>query len=280
MTGAFQARRAAVGVTANRHLHDGVHRDWLRRRYLEALHDHALVECVILPTIDGKLPWEATVETFRDLLPRLDGLVLTGDESNLDPNIFNETERSWHRADDDVIPGVRDRPRDRLSRVALTVAIELEMPILGICRGLQEMNVHRNGTLYEDLSLQNKGVVHHENPNLPRDQQYLPVHAVKVVPGGILSSIVGDSELFVNSLHNQGIADTASTIRVEAVANDGVVEALSYPTSATFQLALQWHPEWHASTDVNSQKIFQAFGDACRAYQTERAEKWRQSALA
>ncbi|AOK31850.1 gamma-glutamyl-gamma-aminobutyrate hydrolase family protein [Burkholderia sp. MSMB175] len=270
-----EATRAVVGVSANRHLNDGVHRDWLRRRYLEALDKHAGVECVILPTIDGDLPWDASVRKFGDALRRLDGLVLTGDESDLDPAIFNDTERAWHRADDDVIPGKRDRPRDRLSRAALSVATALEMPILGICRGLQEMNVHRNGTLHPDLSLASKGVVHHENPALPRDQQYLPVHTVNVVPGGILSSIIDGRALFVNSLHNQGIAEAAADIRVEAVADDGVIEALSYPTPASFQLALQWHPEWHASSDAVSQTIFKAFGRACVAYQTERSWKWR-----
>lgn len=260
--------RAVVGVTANRHLYDGVHRDWLRRRYIEALDRHASVECVILPTIDGDLPWDATVRKFREVMRRLDGLVLTGDESNLDPSIFNEKQRVWNRAEDDVIPGERDRPRDRLSCAALSVAIELEMPILGICRGLQEMSVHRNGTLHADLSVVGQGVVHSENPSVPRDQQYLPVHTIQVVPGGLLSSIVGDRELYVNSLHNQGITTVASGVQMEAVAEDGVIEALSYTTSAFFQLAVQWHPEWHAATDATSRKIFRAFGSACHAYQS------------
>lgn len=262
------ARRAVVGVTANRLLHDGVHRDWLRRRYIEALERDASVECVILPTIDGDLPRDVTLRKFREVMRRLDGLVLTGDESNLDPDIFNLQQRVWDRAQDDVIPGERDRPRDRLSSIALSIAIELDMPILGICRGLQEMSVHRNGSLHADLSVVVQGVVHSENPNVPRDQQYLPVHAVQVVPGGLLSSIVEEGELFVNSLHNQGITDVASGVQREAVAEDGVIEALSYTTSEGFQFGVQWHPEWHAATDGTSQKIFRAFGNACLAYQS------------
>ncbi|RON47939.1 gamma-glutamyl-gamma-aminobutyrate hydrolase [Pseudomonas frederiksbergensis] len=261
-------RRAVVGVTANRQLHDGVHRDWLRRRYIEALERHACVECVILPTIDGDLSREETLRKFRGVMSRLDGLVLTGDESNLDPDIFNLQQRAWNRASDDVIPGERDRPRDRLSSIALSVAIELAMPILGICRGLQEMSVHRSGSLHADLSAAGEGVVHSENPNVPRDQQYLPVHTVQVVPGGLLSSIVGEGDLYVNSLHNQGITEVASGVQREAVAEDGVIEALSYTTSGTFQFGVQWHPEWHAATDATSQKIFSAFGNACHAYQS------------
>jgi putative glutamine amidotransferase len=262
--------RSVVGITSNRHLNDGVHRDWLRRRYIEALDRHASVECVILPTIDGDLPWGATVRNFREVMRRLDGLVLTGDESNLDLGIFNEQQRVWNCAENDVIPGERDRPRDRLSSVALSIAIELDMPILGICRGLQEMSVHRGGTLHADLSVVGHSVVHSEIPCVSRDQQYLPVHSIHVVSGGLLSSIVGDRVLYVNSLHNQGITTVASGVQREAIAEDGVIEALSYTTPGAFQFGVQWHPEWHAATDAISQKIFSAFGSACNAYKSTR----------
>ncbi|MBX8570517.1 gamma-glutamyl-gamma-aminobutyrate hydrolase family protein [Pseudomonas cichorii] len=260
--------RAVVGVTANRLLDDGVHRDWLRRRYLESLDRHASVECVILPTIDGDLPWDVTVSKLREVMRRLDGLVLTGDESNLDPDVFNERRRLWDRAPDDVIPGERDRPRDRLSSAALSIAMELQMPILGICRGLQEMSVHRGGVLHSALPVTEQGVVHSEIKNIPRDQQYLPVHTVQVVPGGLLSSIVEKAELHVNSLHNQGITEVATGVRKEAVADDGVIEALSFTNTDAFQFGVQWHPEWHAVSDATSQKIFRAFGNACLAYQS------------
>lgn len=262
------AARAVVGVSANRLFHDGVHRDWLRRRYLEALGQHADVECVILPTIDGDQPWDVSVSKLRAVLRRLDGLVLTGDESNLDPDVFNEQQRSWKRAADDVIPGERDRPRDRLSSAALSIAMELQMPILGICRGLQEMNVHRGGTLHAALPVAEQGVVHSEVANVPRDQQYQPVHTIQVVPGGLLSSIVGEVKLHVNSLHNQGITEVAAGIRKEAIAEDGVIEALSFTSTGDFQFGVQWHPEWHAASDATSQTIFRAFGNACHAYQS------------
>ncbi|NJD00889.1 gamma-glutamyl-gamma-aminobutyrate hydrolase family protein [Candidatus Erwinia dacicola] len=262
------AGRAVVGVTANRQFHDGVHRDWLRRRYIEALDRYAYVECVILPTFDSDRHRDVIVNKLREVMRRLDGLVLTGDESDLDPYIFNEQIRVWDCASDDVISGKRDRPRDRLSSVALSIAIELDMPILGICRGLQEMNVHRGGMLNPNLPVTEQGIVHSEIPNVSRDQQYLPVHTIQVVPGGLLSSIIGEGKLCVNSLHNQGITEVASGVQMEAVAEDGVIEALSYSTSRGFQLGIQWHPEWHVATDPTSQKIFTAFGNACQVYQS------------
>ncbi|MCP1121523.1 gamma-glutamyl-gamma-aminobutyrate hydrolase family protein [Robbsia andropogonis] len=263
----FDASLAVVGVSANRHLHDGVHRDWLRRRYIEALERYSSVECVILPTIDGDLSRDGTLRKFREVMRRLDGLVLTGDESDLDPDIF-DNELAWHRSVDDVIPGKRDRPRDRLSSVALSVAIEFDMPILGICRGLQEMSVHCGGNLHSDLSVFSQSVSHSEPSDVPRDQQYLPTHTVSVMPVGRLSPIVESAELYVNSLHNQGIKTLGANVQMEAVASDGVIEAISYKKSSTFQLAVQWHPEWHATSDVTSRKLFKAFGNACLDYQS------------
>ncbi|MGL0785566.1 gamma-glutamyl-gamma-aminobutyrate hydrolase family protein [Xanthomonas translucens] len=263
--------RPVVGVTSNRHIDDGVHRDRLRRRYIEALDTYAAVECVILPTVDGDLSWDTSLRKFRSLMHRLDGLVLTGDESNLDADIFDGRQRRWDRADDDVIPGERDRPRDRLSCVALSIARELDMPVLGICRGLQEMNVQQGGTLVTHLPATEFGIVHSEPMNVPRDQQYLPSHGIRIVSDGILADILGEGNdwLQVNSLHNQGVSEPAPGIRVEAIADDGVVEAISY-RSSTFQLGVQWHPEWHVRHDPVSQKIFRLFGDACQAYEARR----------
>ncbi|WP_236693712.1 gamma-glutamyl-gamma-aminobutyrate hydrolase family protein, partial [Robbsia andropogonis] len=90
--------------------------------------------------------------------------------------------------------------------------------------------------------------------DVPRDQQYLPTHTVSVMPVGRLSPIVESAELYVNSLHNQGIKTLGANVQMEAVASDGVIEAISYKKSSTFQLAVQWHPEWHATSDVTSRK--------------------------
>ncbi|MBO4227502.1 gamma-glutamyl-gamma-aminobutyrate hydrolase family protein [Bradyrhizobium neotropicale] len=257
--------QGVVGVTSNRLLVDGVHRDWLRRKYVQALVRYSGVACVILPTIDAN-----DIEADSDLLimRKLDGLVLTGDESNIDPAIVGSTAPCTLTSQQEVEVGVRDRPRDRLSAAAIERAIALRMPILGICRGLQELNVYLGGTLHPSLSEWNpeSGEMHAEKGNLPRDRQYDVAHSVTICSDGVLSPIAGALEAQVNSLHNQGIAKLATALKAEAWASDGLVEAASIINAPTLQIGVQWHPEWHVSTDPLSKHIFRAFGEACAAY--------------
>ncbi|WP_050386099.1 gamma-glutamyl-gamma-aminobutyrate hydrolase family protein [Bradyrhizobium pachyrhizi] len=257
--------RAVVGVTSNRLLVDGVHRDWLRRKYVRALLHHAGVACVILPTIDAE---DARVEVARAIMGALDGLVLTGDESNIDPAVL-KAPASYPGADQqDVEDGLRDRPRDRLSAVAIGRAIALGMPILGICRGLQELNVHFGGTLHPSLAEWRLGsaLMHAEKPDRPRDRQYDAAHGVRICSDGGLFPIARVIEAQVNSLHNQGIKELATALKPEAWAPDGLVEAASVIGAPTLQIGVQWHPEWYVSTDLLSKRLFTAFGEACVAY--------------
>ncbi|MGY3573391.1 putative glutamine amidotransferase [Bradyrhizobium sp. USDA 4504] len=257
--------RAVVGVTSNRLLVDGVHRDWLRRKYVKALLHHAGVACVILPTIDAE---DARGDATRAIMNALDGLVLTGDESNLDPAVLKAPASHPAADQQDVEDGIRDRPRDRLSAVAIDRAIAIGMPILGICRGLQELNVYFGGTLHPSLAEWRLGsaLMHGEKPDRPRDRQYDAAHSVRVCSDGALFPIARASEVQVNSLHNQGIEALASALRPEAWAPDGLVEAASVVGAPTLQIGVQWHPEWHVSTDPLSGRLFTAFGEACVAY--------------
>nr|WP_233287203.1 gamma-glutamyl-gamma-aminobutyrate hydrolase family protein [Bradyrhizobium oropedii] len=264
--------RAVVGVTSNRLLIDGVHRDWLRRKYVQALLHHAGVACVILPTIDAE---DADVEAAPAMMRVLDGLVLTGDESNVDPAVLNAPASCSGADRQDVEGGVRDRPRDRLSAVAIKSAIALGMPILGICRGLQELNVYFGGTLRPSLaewSLE-RGQMHAEKPDRPRDRQYDVAHSVTICPDGALFPVARTVEAQVNSLHNQGIEVLATALRREAWAPDGLVEAASVIGAPTLQIGVQWHPEWHVSTDLLSKQLFTAFGQACVAYANQRSTR-------
>lgn len=248
----------AVGITANRTIDDDVHREWIRRRYIDALTDHADVEVVILPTVSGGLGRDVSV------LARLDGLVLTGDESNVDPAVL----RDCGALSDGVeyVPATRDHYRDRLSGRAIATALALGMPILAICRGLQELNVHFGGTLHGDLESLPGGLRHHEDIGLERDRQYDPVHRLSLTAGATLHGLAGTTEIRVNSLHHQGIDRLGRGLFVEARSDDGLIEAVSVADAAAFQIGVQWHPEWHVATDAFSQSLFSAFGNACRSY--------------
>jgi putative glutamine amidotransferase len=246
-----------VGVLANRLIDDGVHREWVRRKYIEALIRCAGVEAVVLPTCEP-----ARVRKEDHPLLRLDGLLLTGDESNLDPLLLRGGAAAgrphWER-------GRRDGYRDIAAGEAIGAAVGARMPILGICRGLQELNVYFGGTLHRDL-----GAAHREDLSLPRDRQYDPVHDVRLSPGGELHSLLGRSTIRVNSLHGQGIDVLAEGLTAEGVAADGLVEAASVTGAATFQLGVQWHPEWHVDSDEAGQILFRQFGSACRNYSASR----------
>lgn len=257
--------RAVVGVTSNRLLIDGVHRDSLRRKYVQALVHHARVACVILPTINAEA---AEIEAAVAMMSRLDGLVLTGDESNIDAAVLRAPASSIEADQQEVEEGIRDRPRDRLSAAAIGRAIALGMPILGICRGLQELNVYFGGTLRPSLSewRLGSGQMHAEKSDRPRDRQYDAAHNVRICSDGALFPIARTIEVQVNSLHNQGIEALASSLRREAWAPDGLVEAASVIGAPTLQIGVQWHPEWHVSTDLLSKQLFTAFGEACVAY--------------
>ena len=257
--------QAVVAVTSNRLLVDGVHRDWLRRKYVQALHRHAGVACVILPTLDAE---DATEEVAPAIMRRLDGLVLTGDESNVDPAVLSAPASFADPDRQDVEPGILDRHRDRLSAVAIESAIALGMPILGICRGLQELNVFFGGTLRQSLAewSRESGAMHAEKPDRPRDRQYDGAHRVRISSDGALFPIARTIEAQVNSLHNQGIEVLAPALRREAWAPDGLVEAASVIGAPTLQIGVQWHPEWHVSTDLLSKQLFKAFGEACVGY--------------
>ncbi|MER8537635.1 gamma-glutamyl-gamma-aminobutyrate hydrolase family protein [Mesorhizobium sp. M1005] len=255
-----------VGVTANRLVDDGVHREWVRRRYIDALEIFADVDVVILPTRSSD-----DAEGVRKIACRLDGLVLTGDESNLDPAYFRRSGAPRPSpSEDGYRSGASDPFRDLMASSFLSAALAAGTPILGICRGVQELNVLFGGDLYEDISSKKGMLCHTEDVTLPRDRQYDPVHEVLVQPDGILAEIFDGYESFnVNSLHNQGISALGKGLVCEAVASDGLIEAVSVANARSFQLAVQWHPEWHVAEDDFSKKLFQAFGKACKAWRSQ-----------
>jgi putative glutamine amidotransferase len=188
-------------------------------------------------------------------LRRLDGLILTGSPSNVLPALYGGPPHP------DGVP--EDPARDAVTLPMIREAVAAGVPLLAICRGMQELNVAFGGTL--DQRIQDlPGRIDHSTPT---EQAFAPVrtakaHRVRLAAGGALAAIVGRTELAVNSLHNQGIARLAEGLVVEATAPDGTIEAVRVAGSRGFALGVQWHPEYDFETDSASRAIFIAFAEA------------------
>ncbi len=234
------------------------------RKYVEAIRLAGAVPLVI----PGALP-----EEIPTLLALADGVLLTGSPSNVHPSHFGE---------DVLDPSLPlDLDRDDFTLPMIRQALEKGMPLLGICRGAQEVNVALGGTLHQAVHQavhQQPGLMDHRGDgSKPVDEEYGLAHPVQIVPGGLLNQILAgldDSVLkghqfMVNSLHGQGVNRLAPGLKVEALAPDGVVEAFTFEGPG-FNLCLQWHPEWLAASNPVSRRIFAAFGQACRSYRAQR----------
>ncbi|MDM8348722.1 gamma-glutamyl-gamma-aminobutyrate hydrolase family protein [Pseudomonas sp. sp1636] len=190
------------------------------------------------------------------LLDNLHGLLFTGSPSNVEPHHYSGSASEAGTA--------HDPERDRTTLPLIRQAIEAGVPVLGICRGFQEINVAFGGSLLQKVHEAAGMLDHRESPDEPLDVQYAPRHLLRVQPGGVLAGLGLPSEMAVNSIHGQGVERLAPGLRVEALAPDGLVEAFSVEGAASFALGVQWHPEWQIGRNPNDLALFQAFGEACR----------------
>lgn len=190
------------------------------------------------------------------LLENLDGLLFTGSPSNVEPH---------HYSGPASTPGTQHDPaRDQTTLPLIRLAIAAGVPLLGICRGFQEINVAFGGSLHQQVH-EVEGLMDHREPgDEPLEVQYAPRHALQVQPGGVLAGLGLPREIEVNSIHGQGVERLAPGLRVEALAPDGLIEAFSVSGAQSFALGVQWHPEWQVRSNPNYLAIFQAFGEACR----------------
>ncbi|MBD9367770.1 gamma-glutamyl-gamma-aminobutyrate hydrolase family protein [Xanthomonas sp. XNM01] len=223
-------------------------------KYVRAAIDGAGVTPVLLPALLPSLD-------ARQWLTRIDGLMLTGAYSNIEPHHYG-TESSWEG-------NLHDPARDATTLGLIPDAIALGLPILAICRGFQEVNVALGGSLHQKLHEVPGLSDHRERPEDPLETQYAPVQDIALADGGLLAAIAGGTHAKVNSLHGQGVARLAAGLQVEATAPDGVIEAFR-GSGPGFLLGVQWHPEWQVTRDPFYLGIFRAFGDACRQYAARR----------
>jgi putative glutamine amidotransferase len=242
---------ALVGIVCDRRTADGVDVEMVRARYPDAMRRTAGVTPVIIPT-------GLDTDELTACLKVLNGLLLTGSDSNVSPT---------HYEGASLPEMVLDTHRDQTSLTAIGIALALDVPLLGICRGLQELNVALGGTLSPDISNAQGRLTHAEDLALPRDIQYAPTHEIEIEGDGYIAGCIRRSPgnpTRVNSLHTQGIDQLASGLAVDARCSDGVIEAVSVSKARTFAAAVQWHPEWFHDQDLLSREIFRSFGEACR----------------
>ncbi len=212
-------------------------------RYAEALWGGAGAIPVMIPPLG---------EAQTAVLDRLDGLLLPGSPSNVHPSHYDggasETPE-WH-----------DMGRDETTLPLVRAALDRGLPVLAICRGLQELNVALGGTLFQQVH-SIPGRLDHRGGAGSMDHRYRHKHSVTLQ--GSLARIIGAGEIMVNSLHGQAIEKLAPGLTVEAMAPDGTIEAVRVDGARGFAHAVQWHPEWRYTEDAPSMAIFAAFGIAC-----------------
>ena len=188
------------------------------------------------------------------LLENLHGLLLPGGYSNVDPKHYGKSSREGTH---------HDKVRDELALAIIPEAIKRSVPLLAICRGFQEMNVVYGGTLHQHVHELDQYHDHRENKSDPIEVQYGHSHSINLVSGGVLEQNYGKLHAQVNSLHGQGICKLGKGLKVEATSKDGLIEAITDPSAAAFNIAVQWHPEYKVTQDEFYQSIFSAFARAC-----------------
>lgn len=221
----------------------------------------AVGEKYIRAVIDGAggipllIPSLTPATSLRELLGQLDGLFLTGAYSNIEPH---------HYGDEPSYSGnLHDPARDAINLALVPMAIEMRVPVLAVCRGLQEVNVALGGTLHQKVHEVHGLDDHREDAQASLDDQYGPSHFVRL--SGTLERLAGSASAAVNSLHGQGIDRLGSGLVIEATAPDGLVEAVRLDSEETFLIAVQWHPEWKVRENPFYLAIFEEFAAACRA---------------
>ena len=227
-------------------------------RYVQSL--LKMVDCipVLMPPVGGAVD-------AVELVSRMDGFLLTGGQANVEP----------HHYDAPAFPPEEliDPGRDALVLPLVRACIAGRVPVFGICRGIQEINVALGGSLHYRIH-QLPGKSDHRMPHredVTREEIYQLKHPVRLTPGGLFRSLVGRDETMVNSLHGQGVDRLGEGLVVEAMSPDGVIEGLRYDDETQFIVGVQWHAEWEPEEHTLSGALYSAFGEAARRRAARRA---------
>ena len=216
-------------------------------RYLRAAMTYADCAALLVPSLPGLM-------TVAEIAPRLDGILLTGSPSNVEPGRYGDSGGD----------GPFDDARDETAMELIDAMIARHRPVFGVCRGFQEINVALGGTLRRDTSRSPDLIAHHAPDDIGFDAMFDHLHSVTLTKGGVLANAYGTASLTVNSVHYQGVGTLAPGLAVEATADDGLVEGYSANIGGARVVAVQWHPEWKPDTNADSQIFFRLLGRALR----------------
>lgn len=204
------------------------------------------------------------ITDVRDLLDVVDGVVLTGARANVHPTRFGTEPDPKHEP--------YDEDRDALALPLIEACVAEGVPIFGICRGFQEMNVAYGGSLHPEIR-ELPGRMNHRMPRLENGEIhpdpeviFADRHEVTLTPGGAFARIFGRDKIRVNSLHGQGILNPGKRILIEGTAEDSTIEAIRIEGAKGFALGVQWHAEYDPQTNPINKALFEAFGEAVRAH--------------
>ena len=247
-----ETSRPLIGVVCNFRTFEGHTGHVGGSKYVAAVAGHAGGCPVLLPAL-------GEAAALQELLARLDGLVLTGGASNVQPHHYGGPPAPEDGPEPD--PG-----RDGLVLPLIRQAVARGMPVLGVCRGIQELNVAFGGSLHQRLHEVPGRLDHRRRRDRPIEEQMQPRHRLELIRESLLEDVAASRDVQVNSLHGQGLDRVADALRVEAWAEDGTVEAVSMPGAAGFVLGVQWHCEWQPEAFPVHARIFTRFGEAARAF--------------
>ncbi|NTG50657.1 gamma-glutamyl-gamma-aminobutyrate hydrolase family protein [Agrobacterium rhizogenes] len=222
--------------------------------------------------VAGSLPLmfagSPSLTDIQDLLDTVDGVLLTGARANVHPSHFNTEPHPKHEP--------YDEDRDAVALPLIRACVERGLPIFGICRGFQEMNVAAGGSLHPEIR-ELPGRMNHRMPRLENGEIHPDLevvfadrHDVRLVPGGTFARIFGRDVIRVNSLHGQGVLELGEEVVAEGIAEDGTIEAIRFKDAREFALGVQWHAEHDPQTNPVNRALFQAFGDAVRRHKSSR----------
>lgn len=244
--------RPVIGVIANAHtINDDYHIQGAGELNLQAVVEASGGMPMIVPA-------DPDLFDLQDLQNSCAGFIFTGGRPNVHPEEYGEEETAAH--------GTFDRRRDRLVLPLIRACVDAGQPIMGICRGFQEVNVAFGGSLYPEI----RDLPGRDNHRMPPDgtleEKFAMRHEITFGENGPFHRIMGAQKVMTNSLHGQGIKQAGDRIVVDGYAPDGTPEAIFVKDAPGFTYSVQWHPEWQAAEDPVSKPLFAAFGDACRAW--------------